>query len=219
MKKETIKTALTFLILLIVISGVILGLKGDNILNRVLGQSTGTQEPPSPTPQVTTLPSERALKAATYVYYADNGANQGWINKAYPLADTQIDNFRAVTSQKGYSETEIEAEIKRKQEEEAITKLAMWLDTNPNYLVAYEVGINKHQQSLQNQYVQQPQYVSNNQDDANEQLYRRNLQYKLDEQESKLNELQREEQKRNLWDSVCAVTGQEYNSFVGGGCR
>lgn len=194
-KKEVIKTALTLLILLVVVSGIIFSLKDDSILNRVLGQSSTYQDLPSPTPQVATMPSERALKAAGYVYYADNGQNQGWINKAYPLTETQIDNFRTVSRQQGYSEAEIEAEIKRKQEEEAITKLALWLDTNPNYLVEYEVVINKYQQNLRNQYVQQPvQYAPSYQggEDLQYQLdqQKRKLQWELDEQKGKLEELQ-----------------------------
>lgn len=195
-KKEIIKTVFTIFLLLIVVSGVFLSAKGNSVLDRVLGQSTSTHlESPSPTPQVTTLPSERALKAASYVYYTDNGANQDWVNKAYPLIETQIDNFRAVSSQQGYAEAEIEVEIKRKQGEETITKLALWLDANPNHLVEYEVAINKHQQALQNQYAQQPvQYAPDNsqindiQSQVDEQ--KRKLQWELDEQKSKLEGLQ-----------------------------
>lgn len=183
--------------------------KTDNNSSSVQGLST------APSPTVNLTPSERALKAATYVYFVDSGKNKEWINKSFPnsLTQSQIDQFKTVSKQQGYSEAEIEAEIERKQEEEAITKLALWLDANSNYLVEYEVAINKHQQSLQNQYVQQPVQSAPNNSQIDD------LRYQVGQQERELKQLQQEQQTRDLWDSVCAVTGQQYNSFVGGGCR
>lgn len=199
MKKKLLTTGVLTIVLCLV--GWYIFFNSDSKLPSVKGLFTQSKEGEA-TPQPTDIakddiPSERALKAATYVYYTDNGENQEWINKAFQggLTQYQIDQFRTGSSQQGYSETEIEAEIKRKQGEKALTKLALWLDENPNNLVQYEVAINKHQQSLQNQYVQQPvqYYAPDNQvNDFQYQIdeQKRKLQWELDEQKSKLEDLQ-----------------------------
>lgn len=200
----------------------------DNQSSLVKGLFTKSPQETAITPQPTeapkdTKPSERALKAAIYFPKIIGSIEwQNWIIEYFSDDPPQfIDQFRTSAKQQGYSDAEIEAEIKRHQEEKAITNYALYLDSNTNELITLELKIeqDKSRRSQPQVYVERPAQIQNLPPLRLPDHSYDDLKSQVSQQEQQLRQLQWEQQQRELWEGVCARRGEQYNSLVGAGCR
>jgi len=150
-----------------------------------------------PTVEITLTPiqpSEKALKIASF------GVAR--------MTDTQKVEFKDKYGTEKMTDTEL------------IKAWSLKMDEDPILMAQNEAIMEKHMaKEGQAVYYNTYETTSSSIDTSGIENNIRQQQSDIEEQQRKMDELEREQQNREFWEGVCSNRGEQFNSLVGAGCR